>query len=83
MAAPPRSTRRSANIARFAALGLTARISEHDRRVSPVSAASLDRQATVYGDAIEASLDGGASSVTFWGVTDRFAAGRLGTTAFR
>jgi endo-1,4-beta-xylanase len=71
-AAPPPLDEMSANIARFAALGLMVRISEMDVRVSRVSPANLDRQATVYGDVIEASLAGGASSVTFWGVTDRY-----------
>jgi endo-1,4-beta-xylanase len=67
---PPSPHQVCANIARFAALGLEVRISELDVEVWPVDSAGLARQALVYGEVIDASLDAGASSVTLWGATD-------------
>jgi endo-1,4-beta-xylanase len=69
---PPSPHQVCASIARFAALGLLVRISEMDVEVRAVDSASLARQALVYGDAIDASLEAGASSVTFWGATDGY-----------
>jgi endo-1,4-beta-xylanase len=70
--APPRADDVCANLARFAALGLQVRISEMDVQVSAVNPAGLRRQALVYHNVIEASLDAGVSGVTFWGATDRY-----------